>query len=128
MSPLGINGLIIGWALIMEYAIGIWWPYLEWLFYWTIGQWRNPLAAMGSNGLLDSLHWIQRCNCLNAGGKQYENLRGTKTVLYRLDYVASNRFFPFCSWFTALFIIILITALVYRGMKEPETPVTWWLS
>jgi hypothetical protein len=29
MSPLGINGLIIGWALIMEYAIGIWWPYLE---------------------------------------------------------------------------------------------------
>jgi amino acid transporter len=35
-----------------------------------------------------------------------------------LDYVASNRFFPFCSWFTGLFIIILITALVYRGMKE----------
>jgi amino acid transporter len=60
---------IIGWALIMEYAIGNITPYLGVIIYRTIGQWRNPLAAMGSNGLLDSLHWIQRCNCLNAGWK-----------------------------------------------------------
>jgi hypothetical protein len=53
----------------MEYAIGNITVAISWSDYFTIGQWRNPLAAMGSNGLLDSLHWIQRCNCLNAGWK-----------------------------------------------------------
>jgi hypothetical protein len=32
--------------------------------------------------------------------------------------------FHFVADLPALFIIILITALVYRGMKDPEMPVT----
>jgi ABC-type Fe3+ transport system permease subunit len=42
MLPLGIDGLIIGWALIMEYAIGISrWPYLGVIIlldYWTVAE------------------------------------------------------------------------------------------
>jgi amino acid transporter len=44
--------LIIGWALIMEYAIGNITVAISWSDYFTgLLQWRNPLAAMGSNGL-----------------------------------------------------------------------------
>jgi hypothetical protein len=38
----GINGWIIGWALIMEYAIGNITVYLG-DYFRTIGQWRNHL-------------------------------------------------------------------------------------
>jgi hypothetical protein len=79
---------------------------------------------MGSNGLLDSLHWIQRCNCLQ-GGKQYENLsEGLKLSYTAWTTSPAIGSFHFVADLPALFIIILITALVYRGMKEPETPVT----
>jgi amino acid transporter len=60
---------IIGWALIMEYAIGNITVAISWSDYFTGLLESGGLAAMGSNGLLDSLHWIQRCNCLNAGWK-----------------------------------------------------------
>jgi amino acid transporter len=42
MSPLGIDGLIIGWALIMEYAIGNITVAISWsdyfTDYWTVAE------------------------------------------------------------------------------------------
>jgi amino acid transporter len=35
-----------------------------------------------------------------------------------MDYITYHRILSFCCRFTAFFIIVLITALVYRGMKE----------
>jgi amino acid transporter len=69
----GIMAWIIGWALIMEYAIGNITVAISWSdFYGTIGQWRNPLAAMGSNGLASTGY--RDATALMQGGKQYENL------------------------------------------------------
>jgi hypothetical protein len=41
-----------------------------------------------------------------------------------MDNFANNWFFHIVADLPALFIIVLITALVYRGMKESEMPVT----
>jgi amino acid transporter len=120
MLPWGIDAWIIGWALIMEYAIGNITVAISWVIilldYW---QWRNPLAAMGSNGLLDS-HWIQRCNCLNAGWKTVWKSEGLKLSYTAWTTSPAIGSFHFVADLLALFIIILITALVYRGMKEPN--------
>jgi amino acid transporter len=68
----GIMAWIIGWALIMEYAIGNITVAISWSdFYGIIGQWRNPLAV-GSNGLASTGY--RDATALMQGGKQYENL------------------------------------------------------
>jgi hypothetical protein len=73
----------------------------------------------GFKWITDSLHWIQRCNCLMQGGKQYENLsEGLKLSYTAWTTSPAIGSFHFVADLPALFIIILITALVYRGMKE----------
>jgi amino acid transporter len=104
---------IIGWA-IMEYAIGISRYILEW--FWTIGQWRNPPQ------------WVQMDYLTSTGYRDATALMGWKTVWkfkrgLKLSYTAWTTSpaigsFHFVADLPALFIIILITALVYRGMKE----------
>jgi hypothetical protein len=95
-----IDGLTIGWANHGICNGNITVHILEWLFYRTIGQWRNPLAAMGSNDCwqppLDT-----DATALMQGGKQYENL-SEGLCLYRLDYVATG---SFCSWFTCPYLL-----------------------
>jgi amino acid transporter len=119
MSPLGINGLDYWLGLIMEYAIGNITVAISWSDYFT--------GLLDSGGIhlpqwvqMDySLHWIQRCNCLMQGGKQYENLsEGLKLSYTAWTTSPAIGSFHFVADLPALFIIILITALVYRGMKE----------
>ncbi len=112
---------IIGWALIMEYAIGNITVAISWSDYFT--------------GLLDNMgihlpQWVQmdyltaskgfhQASALMNSGKLFENLDGwmqsaytawtTSPTIGSLHIIAD---------LPALFIIVAITALVYRGMKE----------
>lgn len=112
---------IIGWALIMEYAIGNITVAISWSDYFTslmesgglhLPQWIQMDYLTASNGFTEATALMQ-------GGKSFENLSGglqeaytawtTSPTIGSLHIIAD---------LPALFIIVLITALVYRGMKE----------
>ncbi|RZJ64631.1 MAG: amino acid permease, partial [Flavobacterium sp.] len=112
---------IIGWALIMEYAIGNITVAISWSDYFTgllesgglhLPQWIQMDYLTASNGFADATALMQ-------GGKSFENLdsglRAAHTAWTTSPTLGS---FHFVADLPALFIIILITALVYRGMKE----------
>jgi len=112
---------IIGWALIMEYAIGNITVAISWSDYFTgllesggihLPQWVQMDYLTASNGFKDATALMQ-------GGKSFENLSSG----LQLSYTAWTTSpvlgsFHFVADLPALLIIILITALVYRGMKE----------
>ncbi len=112
---------IIGWALIMEYAIGNITVAISWSDYFTgllesgglhLPQWIQMDYLTASNGFTDA-------NALMQGGKAFENLDASLQDAYTAwttsPVIGS---FHFVADLPALFIIVLITALVYRGMKE----------
>lgn len=112
---------IIGWALIMEYAIGNITVAISWSDYFTgllesggihLPQWVQMDYLTASNGFKDATALMQ-------GGKTFENLNAGLQSAYTAwttsPVVGS---FHFVADLPALLIIILITALVYRGMKE----------
>lgn len=123
---------IIGWALIMEYAIGNITVAISWSDYFTslmdniinnlnhnyhfnlqlIADWAQMDYLTASNGFKDA-------NALMQGGKSFENLSTGLQSAYRAWTTAPTiGSFHFVADIPALFIIVLITALVYRGMKE----------
>ncbi len=112
---------IIGWALIMEYAIGNITVAISWSDYFTgllesggiqLPQWVQMDYLTASNGFKDATSLMQ-------GGKSFENLssglQAAHTAWTTSPVIGS---FHFVADLPALIIIILITALVYRGMKE----------
>jgi basic amino acid/polyamine antiporter, APA family len=112
---------IIGWALIMEYAIGNITVAISWSDYFTgllesggihMPQWAQMDYLTASNGFKEATAFIQ-------GGKLFENLpehlQAAHTAWTTAPTIGS---FHFVADFPALLIIILITWLVYRGMKE----------
>ncbi|MBP6183134.1 amino acid permease, partial [Flavobacterium sp.] len=112
---------IIGWALIMEYAIGNITVAISWSDYFTgllesggihLPQWTQMDYLTASNGFKDATALMQ-------GGKTFENLssglQAAHTAWTTSPVIGS---FHFVADLPALLIIILITALVYRGMKE----------
>ncbi|MBC7847694.1 MAG: amino acid permease [Flavobacterium sp.] len=112
---------IIGWALIMEYAIGNITVAISWSDYFTgllesggihLPQWVQMDYLTASNGFKDATALMQ-------GGKSFENLstglQAAYTAWTTSPVIGS---FHFVADLPALLIIILITALVYRGMKE----------
>jgi amino acid transporter len=112
---------IIGWALIMEYAIGNITVAISWSDYFTgllesmgihLPQWVQMDYLTASNGFRDATALMQ-------GGKTFENLSSGLQASYTAwttSPVLGS--FHFVADLPALMIIILITALVYRGMKE----------
>lgn len=112
---------IIGWALIMEYAVGNITVAISWSDYFTgllksqgidLPQWVQMDYLSASNGYQDAVALMQ-------GGKKFLDLNGSLQAAYTAWTTApilGN--FHFVADLPALFIIILITALVYRGMKE----------
>ena len=123
---------IIGWALIMEYAIGnitvaiSWSDYFTSLlnnvttnlnsqFHWNlkyIADWAQTDYMTASNGFRDA-------NALMQNGKSFANLDSNIQAAYNAYQSAPTLFgFHFVADLPALFIIVFITALVYRGMKE----------
>jgi amino acid transporter len=112
---------IIGWALIMEYAIGNITVAISWSDYFTglldsggihLPQWIQMDYLSASNGFKDATALMQ-------GGKSFDNLSEALQSAY-IAWTTSPTIGPLhiVADLPALFIIILITALVYRGMKE----------
>ena len=112
---------IIGWALIMEYAIGNITVAISWSDYFTgllesggiyLPQWAQMDYLTASNGFNDANAFMQ-------GGKSFdklpEYLQQAHTAWTTAPTIGN---FHFVADFPALLIIILITWLVYRGMKE----------
>lgn len=112
---------IIGWALIMEYAIGNITVAISWSDYFTgllesgglhLPQWVQMDYLTASNGFADATALMQ-------GGKSFGDLgTGLQTAYTAWTTAPTIGSFHFVADLPALFIIILITALVYRGMKE----------
>jgi len=112
---------IIGWALIMEYAIGNITVAISWSDYFTgllesggihLPEWVQMDYLTASNGFNDATALMQ-------GGKSFENLSsGLQSAYTAWSTSPTLGGFHFVADLPALLIIILITALVYRGMKE----------
>ncbi|MGG7035599.1 MAG: amino acid permease [Flavobacterium sp.] len=112
---------IIGWALIMEYAIGNITVAISWSDYFTsllesggihLPEWIQMDYLSASNGFKDATALMQ-------SGKSFENLdTGIQTAYTAWTTAPTIGSFHFVADLPALFIIVAITALVYRGMKE----------
>ena len=112
---------IIGWALIMEYAIGNITVAISWSDYFTglldsggihLPQWIQMDYLTAHNGFNDA-------TALMKSGKTFENLTdGLKSAYTAWTTSPTLGGFHFVADLPALFIIVLITMLVYRGMKE----------
>lgn len=112
---------IIGWSLIMEYAIGNITVAISWSDYFTgmleglgihFPQWIQMDYLSAHNGYDEAFALMQ-------GGKLFDNLDANLQAAYTA-WNTSPTFFGLHLIFDlpALFIIVLITWLVYRGMKE----------
>ncbi len=112
---------VIGWALIMEYAIGNITVAISWSDYFTgmldgigihLPQWIQTDYLTAHNGYNEALALMQ-------GGKTFENLDQGLQAAYTAWNTSPNIFGLHLIFdLPALFIIVLITWLVYRGMKE----------
>ncbi len=112
---------IIGWALIMEYAIGNITVAISWSDYFTgllesggihLPEWVQMDYLTASNGFNDA-------SALMQNGKSFDDLGdGLKAAYTAWTTSPTIGSFHFVADLPALFIIIIITALVYRGMKE----------
>ena len=112
---------IIGWALIMEYSVGNITVAISWSDYFTgllksggieLPQWVQMDFLTASHGFKDATALMQ-------GGKDFVNLspalQDAHTAWETAPVIGS---FHFVADLPALLIIVLITALIYRGMKE----------
>ena len=114
---------IIGWALIMEYAIGNITVAISWSDYFTgllksmniqLPQWVQMDYFSAYNGYNEAVNLMK-------SGKVFEklapNLQEAFTAWKTAPSIGS---FHLVADLPALMIIILITTLVYRGMKESK--------
>lgn len=112
---------IIGWALIMEYAIGNITLAISWSDYFTgllsnmgvhLPQWVQMDYLTARNGFIDATTFMD-------SGKSFENLP-TYLQHSHTAWVTAPKFFDFhfVADLPALLIIIAITWLVYRGIQE----------
>lgn len=112
---------LIGWALIMEYAIGNITLAISWSDYFTglletggihLPQWIQMDYLTASKGYVDAM-------ALMENGKTFENLPSHLQEAHQAWLTAPQiGSFHFVADIPALGIIVLITWLVYRGMKE----------
>lgn len=115
---------IIGWALIMEYAIGNITVAISWSDYFTgllssggihLPQWIQMDYLSASNGFEKAKLWMQ-------SGKSFENIDiATQSAYTAWTSSPTIGSIHLVADIPALFIIIVITALVYRGIKESKT-------
>lgn len=114
---------IIGWALIMEYAVGNITVAIGWSGYFT-----ELLSSMGIN----IPHWMsidyisassgfKEASALIANGELISNLnKGLQEAYYAWQNAPTIGGFRIIADFPALLITFLITWLVYRGIKESK--------
>lgn len=112
---------VIGWALIMEYGIGNITVAISWSDYFT-----SLLASAGIHlpewmtmDYLSASKGFQKAEVLMKGGKDFKSLNEglqSSWMAYKDAPVIGG--FHFVADLPALLIIIIITWLVYRGIKE----------
>lgn len=112
---------IIGWSLIMEYAIGNITVAISWSDYftgmveglgWKLPYWVQMDYLSAHNGFNEAVSLMN-------GGKPFANIEESVQSAYYAWTSAPTIFgFHFVADLPALFIIVVITWLVYRGMKE----------
>ena len=112
---------IIGWALIMEYAIGNITVAISWSDYFTgllesgglhLPQWIQMDYLTASKG-------FEEATALMNSGKSFENLSESLQSAYTAWSTSpAIGGFHLVADLPALLIIVIITWLVYRGMKE----------
>ncbi|MEG1266097.1 MAG: amino acid permease [Myroides sp.] len=112
---------IIGWSLIMEYAVGNITLAISWSDYFTgllsnmgihLPQWIQMDYLSAHKGFDDAV-------ALMTSGKSFENLPKNLQLAHTAWTTAPQiGSFHFVADIPALAIIVLITWLVYRGMKE----------
>ena len=116
-----LTAWIIGWALIMEYAIGNITVAISWSDYFTgllqsgginIPYWAQMDYLTASNGFKEATAFME-------SGKLFKNLPAQLKEAHGA-WISAPKIgsFHFVADLPALLIIILITYLVYRGMKE----------
>lgn len=120
---------IIGWSLIMEYAIGNITVAISWSDYFTGLLSSIKIPALGINGIhvpdwasmdyLSAYNGHKHAEALVNAGKSMANLDdATRIAANAWNTAPQIGGFHFVADIPALAIIIFITWLVYRGMKE----------
>ncbi|MCE3296613.1 MAG: Amino acid permease [Crocinitomicaceae bacterium] len=120
---------IIGWALIMEYAIGNITVAISWSNYFTgflenlhidwLGLKGIHLPAWSQMDYVTASKGYHEAMNLLSSGKNFANLEGSlQEAYYAWTSAPKIGSFHLVADLPALFIIVLITWLVYRGMKE----------
>jgi APA family basic amino acid/polyamine antiporter len=120
---------IIGWSLIMEYAVGNITVAISWSDYFTGLLSSIQIPALNISGIhlpdwmtmdyLTALNAHQHAEALVAAGKDYSNLDDATRIANNAWNTAPRiGDFHVVADLPALGIIIFITWLVYRGMKE----------
>lgn len=120
---------IIGWSLIMEYSIGNITVAISWSDYFTGLLSSIRIPALGIDGIniplwatmdyLSAYNGHQHAEALISAGKSISNL-DSATSIANQAWLTAPRIgnFHLVADLPALGIIIFITWLVYRGMKE----------
>ncbi|WP_158796819.1 amino acid permease [Pedobacter sp. L105] len=122
---------IIGWSLIMEYAVGNITVAISWSDYFTGLLSSIHIPALGINGInlpdwmtmdyLTAYNGHQHAEALVNAGKNYANLDEAIRISNNAWITAPKiGNFHIVADLPALGIITLITWLVYRGMKESK--------
>jgi APA family basic amino acid/polyamine antiporter len=122
---------IIGWSLIMEYAIGNITVAISWSDYFTGLLSSIHIPALGINGIhlpdwmtmdyLTAYNGHEQAMALVKAGKSFANLDDAIRIANNAWITAPQiGGFHFVADLPALGIIIFITGLVYRGMKESK--------
>ncbi|MEJ5994300.1 amino acid permease [Pedobacter sp. Du54] len=120
---------IIGWSLIMEYAIGNITVAISWSDYFTGLLSSIRIPALGIEGIniptwatmdyLTAFNGHKHAEALVSAGKSVGNLDGATSIANQAWLNAPKiGSFHLVADLPALGIIIFITWLVYRGMKE----------
>lgn len=112
---------IIGWALIMEYGIGNITVAISWSDYFTgfLGSWGVDLPAWMTMDYLSAAKGYEQATALIAGGKDISALdSGIRSSYEAWNSAPTIGGFHIVADLPALLIIVIITWLVYRGMKE----------
>jgi amino acid transporter len=122
---------IIGWSLIMEYAIGNITVAISWSDYFTGLLSSIHIPALGIQGIhlpdwmtmdyLTAFNGHEQAEALVKAGKSFSNLDEATRISNNAWTTAPQLGgFHFVADLPALAIIIFITWLVYRGMKESK--------
>lgn len=120
---------IIGWALIMEYAIGNIVVAISWSDYFVSLLAHLKIPFLGINGIFVPQWMTMDYFSAQSGFEEATKMLANGVSLQSLDASLLDRYMAWLNSPTiggfhivvdipALVIIVLITALVYRGMKE----------